>query len=350
MLGKNSDTHSEAKLRFLFTCLDSSDSNGGPGHRTKFSAVGDDDQSIHGWSGGLSNAFERLTDMIAKREGLPVGDPAVHNLIQYTTMNVSLRCPKLVVALANETYMAAFAPGGYAEAAECPRNPNKPLMVAADDAIDGLILPDQALLGLGTYVKPGETAALVSRRGLEATQVYPLLKSRAVPCKLNVSDKPTETPLASCRALLRDAYSRGARTVAQLMELVPDQGFPPKVDPVTVKCLKAVVAGAGDASEVGCWSLAALGDHVEDHFSESRCDKLKLMTVHMAKGMTFDVTIFMQYSLFPLERAVQAGGVNLSQEPRIEYVGLTRTRRAIVFLLEFDQGEENNMEQVYFEL
>ena len=69
--------NSEAKLRFLFPCLDSSDSNGGPGHRTKFSAVGDDDQSIHGWSGGLSNAFERLTDMIAKREGLPVGDPAL---------------------------------------------------------------------------------------------------------------------------------------------------------------------------------------------------------------------------------------------------------------------------------
>ena len=40
--------------------LDASDINGGPHHTTGFGAVGDEDQSIFGFAGGLPNAFEDL--------------------------------------------------------------------------------------------------------------------------------------------------------------------------------------------------------------------------------------------------------------------------------------------------
>ena len=43
-----------------------------------------------------------------------------------------------------------------------------------------------------------------------------------------------------------------------------------------------------------------------------------------------------------------AGGLALSQEPKIEYVAYTRAKELLAFLVEFSNGEDDDMETKYF--
>ena len=57
------------------------------------------------------------------------------------------------------------------------------------------------------------------------------------------------------------------------------------------------------------------------------------------------------FALPPHERNVAEGGLALSQEPRVEYVSLTRSTYELLFLKEVNnESEDDQMETVYFEL
>ena len=100
--------------------------------------------------------------------------------------------------------------------------------------------------------------------------------------------------------------------------------------------------------------MEALMLHAEAHFSPEACQRLKLTTTHSCKGQTYRTTIIAQGQFFPLERNMTDGGIGLVQEPKVQYVSLTRATQRLVFLVEGSTNsgtdKDTNLETLYFEL
>ena len=82
---------------------------------------------------------------------------------------------------------------------------------------------------------------------------------------------------------------------------------------------------------------------------DANCRRVRLMTAHMSKGETFYAVYIIQPSLFPLDRVVGQGGIGLEQEPRVEYVALTRSCHTLLYLRNCSLGADSDMETVYYE-
>ena len=80
-------------------------------------------------------------------------------------------------------------------------------------------------------------------------------------------------------------------------------------------------------------TLAGFLDHVAlvmENDENAEGDRVRLMTLHAAKGLEFD-TVFLpgwEEGLFPSQRTMdESGAKGLEEERRLAYVGLTRARR-----------------------
>ena len=65
------------------------------------------------------------------------------------------------------------------------------------------------------------------------------------------------------------------------------------------------------------------------------------------KGLTCRTMYVLQPSFFPLEKSIESGGIGLAQEPKVEYVVLTRATHHIICLVDYSSED---MEDVLFDL
>ena len=67
--------------------------------------------------------------------------------------------------------------------------------------------------------------------------------------------------------------------------------------------------------------------------SSAHEDSVQMMTLHLSKGLEFDVVFItgLEEGLFPLIQNID--DINVEEERRLAYVGMTRARKKIISLL-----------------
>ena len=372
--------NSESRALFCMKLLECSDANAGGNtrHYTFFRAVGDPDQAITGWSGGLLDATTRMTELLSAREAhkisifeqvnLQVAIDSTKFAGVFTSLPVSERCPASHIALANQTFDSAFSADGYAADALFKPDPERTTrMVPKEGAIEGEIVRDATFGKYGEYLKflvdectPDEGVGMGFRRGIDAQDASTLLVKYAIPHKLNLVDKKIDSLLyirATLRLLLEMANApppaadaptlvNFGKTVGELRNNLPGEGLPGVVSASHASCILNLARELPLPA-----TIQQLVQHTEARFSPYHCARLRLTTAHSSKGLTFRTMIIGQPQFFPLERNVIDGGIGLSQEPNVEYVSLTRATHRLVFLVESDNSaEETNMETLFMEI
>ena len=370
--------NSEARAVFCMMLLECSDANaaGNTNHFTFFRAVGDPDQAITGWSGGLIDATTRMIQLLEARTARKI---SIYEQLDLqvtidqcagvlTSLPVSERCPISHIALANQTFDGAFSADGYAADALFRPDPDRTTrMVPKEGAIKGEIVRDATFGRYGEYLNflvnecsPDEGVGMGFRRGNDAHDASTLLVKYAIPHKLNLVDRKMDSLLyirTTLRLLIEMANApppaadapalvNFGKTIGELRNRLPGEGLPGVVSAAQASCILNL------ARELPLMAtIEELVQHAEARFSPYQCARLRLTTAHSSKGATFRTMIIGQPQFFPLERNVTDGGIGLAQEPNVEYVSLTRATHRLVFLVESDNSnEETNMETLFMEL
>ena len=370
--------NSESRALFMQLLAESSDANAGNrAHFTFLRLVGDPDQAVTGWSGGLLDAPTRMGEILHARVLTKMQNSPIELTLEecegaVTSLPVSLRCPVSHINLANEAYDNAYGEGGYASDAISKPDPERTTrMVPKDGAIEGVIVQDatfgkegEYLMGLVEECNPSERVGTLFRRGLDASDVSEVLTLYGFAHILALADKKL-TPMTHIRAPLRllvqmsDAPEPDAdapspppgtllrsTTVSDLLINLPIGGVVGVIDGMRASCIRKLASELAPTA-----SMHDLMAHAEYRFSSFECSRLRLTTAHAAKGQTFRTTVICQPQLFPLERNVTEGGIGLVQEPKVEYVALTRATHRIVFMVEADNShQDTSYETLYFEL
>ena len=260
-----------------------------------------------------------------------------------SALSVSLRLPRLLAQHANEVYANAWT--GYAVDAIYPRLADAVNVSASADAIEGDLTHDATFMShpIDSILSMSPTAkvGIIFRRGIDASHLSPLLTARGIAHKLSTMEGVV-TPKASVLAKIRTVahHISHVQTMSDVLREVPAAGLP-------VLSLDAVIASAIRilAAELDAHAtIIDLTRHAEMHFSDAACSRVWLLTAHASKGQTFTGVYIGQPQFFPLERAVNEGGVSLSQEPRVEYVALTRATHSLIYLRPVEGADENAME------
>ena len=107
--------------------------------------------------------------------------------------------------------------------------------------------------------------------------------------------------------------------------------------PGRLENLKELISVMGDTDNYP--SLADFMEHVSlvmDNDNITDPNKVKLITLHSAKGLEFDVVFLpgWEEGLFPHQRAMDEGGTEaLEEERRLAYVAITRARQKLYILM-----------------
>ena len=340
VLGDESQDGTKARELFLREVVKQSDINGGPGHNTTLTIVGDDDQAITGWSGGLPDPFAsaRLTFGV-------LGEIAEPDLL------CSLRVPELLADYAVENYKQAYSPTGYAHkvAALAFASPRAE-MTAAPNAILGIletninfhVYPLLALAELGKVI-------IAARRHTTLAVLYDLLVVRGIPC---------------CYVKIGDELEMPLTPLLNAVDLVTGRLYQLELELTATNFLETLPVVVGGPI-LGCLRLCVrrtfhpplLNDGMQievfkglltERFSPNVCHRIELMTGHGTKGKTTRTLIKVQPNDFPLKRCIEDGGIYLLQEPRVGYVTESRQTHVLLEATNSTGNEDHDLEATLF--
>jgi hypothetical protein len=273
-------------------------------------------------------------------------------VIVESVLDVSLGSPKSHSIYANVAYANAWT--GYAADAEFPRLPGAVNVRSADNAIDGDIHFDVTLKSHPMEDvlawSPTSNVGVIFRRSLDATHLSPLLTARATAHKMSHDGgvwTPRATLMSKLRTIENTQLAENTASMEAVLAFLPEAGIPLiDLDTIFAKCIRKLASELEPTA-----SFVDLHRHAEARFSVAECGRVWLLTAHASKGQTFSRTYIGQPQFFPLEVAVNEGGISLSQEPRVEFVSITRSNRSMCFLCPVDLSDESmSMEVIYFEL
>jgi len=270
--------------------------------RGRLIVVGDDRQAIMGFAGASANALDELISEL-KAEVLP--------------LNVTWRCPKAVVALA-QRYV--------------------PDIQAAESAVEGEVLNLEALpeeLSPTDAILCRNTAPLIE-------QAYSLIR-RGIACKVEGRDIGT--------GLLRMVNRwKAVKTVSAFLDRLEDykerecqkalaKGKDSKVQEITDRCetlatiCRAVQdKGSSSLDDVRAFITNLFADDVQNgNAEENRPPMLTLCTYHRSKGREWNRVMLVQHATrCPSPWAKQAW--ELLQEDNLAYVAITRSQHTLAFV------------------
>jgi hypothetical protein len=258
---------------------------------------------------------------------------------------ISQRLPRLHIEHALLSYNNAWA--GYASDAPFPRLQDAVDVLPAEGAIDGDVQFDVTLIShpIAEVLQWSDSsvAGIIFRRSVDVMHLAPLLTARGVAHQAS-GEGGVVTPrvllMAKLRAIANTQMAGDIACMEALLDFLPADGIPLiNLDRTYASCIRVLASELPAAAP-----FDALLRHSETRFSPENCARVWLLTAHASKGQTFARTYIGQSQYFPLERAINEGGISLSQEPRVEYVALTRSTRSLCYLRIVDAGDENGME------
>jgi hypothetical protein len=335
---------SDAKLLMLIKMKRDSDQRGGPGHNTLIRAVGDTDQTIHGFTGAQNDVFTRVEAIVrALYPDAVVG----RSFLDYT-----LRVPPVLAKYATAQHKAGRQSLGL------PVDEAKLPMRTLPGAAEGEIFNEGTFVRFPfeQYYSPAEAknvtaVGILGRRQLECKTTSAMLTVRCIPHTSTAGDAtftPREVFLRALEKLRSGTRQRPAlKTAAEVLQVLPEEGLPTIANSVVAKGLREFVR-TRPATVV---SIVELINHASAHFSVAACKRIEIATAHSVKGATYWAVYLLQPSLFPLDRAVEEGGISLEQEPNVEYVANTRPCNTLILMKNAQlAGEDASLETIYYEL
>lgn len=277
----------------------------------RFIAVGDDRQTIYGFSGSDIESFNKL-------KKLP-------NTIELP-LPICYRCPKKIIINARK----------WVPDIEYPEN-----------AIEGIIEPRSKIESLidGDMV--------ICRNTLPLIKLYNDLINRGVKCYvvgkdigtnlnelINYSNEEYLNISLNNKGLFSDLYKllfifvenikiSFSKTLDDVLETQEYNEFLDKIE-----CLEIISRGLETKQE--------LIDKINSIFSDENKQGIKLSTIHKAKGLESDNVYILNRNLIPSKFAKLDW--ELKQEENLDYVACTRSKKKLGFIYDSDNTKINNNE------
>jgi len=264
--------------------------------------VGDKYQSIYGFTGADTQSMDNIIER-------------THATI--LPLSICYRCPSSHVELAAQIYSGI-------EAAPNAKRGEIAILDASD--LPKYVLPVKHR----DLVLCRTTAPLVSkclsllREGIPAT-----VRGKDIgKSLLDIVEKVKKSP-DFCLETLAELVSQYGEHQIAILSKIPDSEL--KVESLndkieTLLCLLEAYLGKSsqDASINGFYT------YVQGFFSDDTGDVVMFSTVHKAKGLEFENVYILRSDLFPHPAAKK--GWQIEQEYNIEYVALTRAKKALYFV------------------
>ena len=341
VLGDETQDSTKARELFLREVVKQSNVNGGPGHTTTLTIVGDDDQSITGWSGGLTDPFASARFTFGSLGAIV--EPA---------LLCSLRVPSLLCDYAVTNYKRAYSSNGYANEVIAPLSaaPDAVGMMPAPNAVVGILetsvnfhaYPLLKLAALGKVI-------VTARRHATLLLAYDLFVKRDIPCCLIKVGDELIMPLLHLHAAVDRVASRISSLGLQLTATVFLETLQFLEDGPIRSCLSLCVRRFFHPPLINDnMNVEDFKSQLAARFSPAECQRIEIMTAHATKGKTTRTLVKLQPNDFPLARSLEDGGIFLEQEPKVAYVSETRQTHLLLEAEHSTGSEDKDLESILF--
>jgi ATP-dependent DNA helicase UvrD/PcrA len=283
------------------------------GDRDQLCAVGDDYQSIYGFTGatpeyllGLPERFPHAT--VVRLEENYRSSPQLLELANRLV-------PKL--GGAEKTLRATHSAGPEPEVRSC-REP-----------ADEYALLTERLLALHGEGMAYEAAAVLVRTNARTADVEEALTAAGIPFQGSalLERDAARQLLKALRAAQEASPSRSVLRVARehgLLETLPDRLG--EREETRQKDLKRLVALAEEFDD-GTKTVREFHAHLKERFGPGGATGVHLLTLHRAKGLEFEAVFLPRVEERELPSKRARGSWALAEERRLLYVGMTRAKR-----------------------
>jgi len=275
---------------------------------------GDDKQAIYGFRGACASAIEAIQRRY-NAQTLP--------------LTLTRRCPKLVVAEARRLvpdYRAPDnAPDGLLE--RLPVSALVPTLEAIASAGPAALQQTAVLARNNATILSGALSAL--RKGLRVRVSADVFPSRDVLVRIYTGAFKHHAIQDGAQAF-EDARNE-AQTIFVDKPFALQQELD-RIDTAQVFWEHALSENPGASADLNALLAAVAAQQARLMAQSASAGAVTFSTIHGAKGLEWDIVLFLAPEKIPARSAIKAGGWNLDQERNLFLVAITRARRELIYL------------------
>ena len=289
-------------------------------------AVGDENQRINIWAGSDEHAIETFKERYGETT-------------KYFPLPISYRCPKKVVAIANEILAGI--------------GKSKHEIITPDNAIDGIIRYDVSKFDPidGDMVLCRITAPLISlhlqylqNNKHSYVRGYEDIQRNYIDIITSTDATDIDKGLKNPNGLFVKLYDRLINIIKKNMDnyLLSYEDAVNSTNVITfydaILAIEILSQGVDNT-----WQLL---EKINDVFATQNTKGVQLSTIHKAKGLEADNVYILKYSLMPMKSATKEWEI-LSEE-NLRYVAVTRAIKSLNFIKD-ENFYKKNQDEISFD-